>query len=298
MNLESIDTSFWLTKDKTWMEKRKTKWPAIEKSLKDLRNMVEVNVIKRYFLRGKMPNWGKYKSQELPFRHLDLGLYLWLHPSNDPKVLKLLYENYMESDLVHPRDLLLGYAMFFKHELLMASVPYKSLKEYPFPYMGPKNIIIFRILLEDVNYAKTKINSLSNGKDNFDKTVENVFEWMGYDHFLNMRGWLLQTPKSPLCLHSLYQYDDVLEWCLTTLTTTRDNEFLEGVIKPVYLEAYQKALYCLYHFDTEKEGETPRTRFIHKIHKILDEREFLPEFKQMWLDTKAGKTEVKKPWKY
>jgi hypothetical protein len=28
----------------------------------------------------------------------------------------------------------------------------------------------------------------------------------------------------------------------------------------------------------------------------LDDREFFPEFKQMWLDVKAGKIEVQDPW--
>jgi len=63
------------------------------------------------------------------------------------------------------------------------------------------------------------------------------------------------------------------------------------------LKEYQKALYCFYHFDTEKEGDTSQTHFVNKIRKILDEREFIPEFKKMWLDVKADKIEVKNPWK-
>jgi len=74
--------------------------------------------------------------------------------------------------------------------------------------------------------------------------------------------------------------------------------FLDEIKNPVGLQRYQKTLYGFYHFDTEKEGDTSRTHFIQNIREILDEREFVPEFKQMWLDTKAGLIEVKKPWIY
>jgi hypothetical protein len=32
------------------------------------------------------------------------------------------------------------------------------------------------------------------------------------------------------------------------------------------------------------------------IRKILDERKFIPKFKQLWVDVKANKIDVKKPW--
>lgn len=298
MSLEKIDTSNWLTKDKVWMESRKIQWLAIERVVKHNRRKTEVNTIKQYFLRGKMPNWEKYRDWDDTFRHLDLNLFLWLHPSNDPEILKVLYKLYIESDLIHPRDVILGYGSFFSHEFMIASSTRDLLlEEYPFPFMGGKNIILFRIMLEDLTYVKAKFSDLVAGNKNFEKQGKHVLEIMGYDHFLRMRLWLMQDPQSPFCLNNLYQYDDALEWCLTTLTSTHNKEFLKGLVTPKYIQAYQKSLYCLYHFDAKKEGNTGRTHFVHKIRKILDEREFIPEFKQMWLDVKAGKIEVKKPWK-
>jgi len=297
MSLEKIDVSYWLTKDKIWMDERKAQWPAIEKVVGLNRKKTEVNVIKQYFLRGKMPKWEKYRDWDDVFRHLDLNMFLWLHPSNDPKVLKSLYKSYMESDLIHERDVMLGYGLFLKHEFMMATSPYKSLEDYPFPFMMEKNIILFRIMFDDINYAKDAVFRLVGGQENFDKKAKHTFEFQGFHHFLRMWLWLLQDSKSPLCLHCLYQYDEALEWCLTTLTVNKENEFLDELKSPVNLQEYQKALYCIHHFDTDKEGDTCRTRFIHKIHKILDEREFIPEFKQMWLNVKAGKIEVKDPWK-
>lgn len=295
--LANIDTSFWLTRDKTWMDDRKAQWPAIEKVVSDNRRKMDVNVIKQYFLRGKMPKWEKYQGWDDLFRHLDLMHFLWLHPSNDPEVLKQLYIGYMESELIHERDVMLGYGLFLKHEFVMAASSHKSIEEYPFPFMGKKNITLFRVMFEDIVYAKNSICRRVGGQEKFDKKAKNIFECLGYHHFLKMWLWLLQDPQSPLMLNSLYQYDEVVEWCMTTMTTNKSNEFLEDIKPPVGLKEYQKALYCLSHFDTEEEGDTCRTRFVHKIRRILDEREFIPEFKQMWLGVKSGKIEVKDPWK-
>lgn len=151
-------------------------------------------------------------------------------------------------------------------------------------------------MFEDIAYVKESICKLVGGPENLDKKAKNIFEFLGYHHFLCMWLWLLQDSKSPLTLNCLYQYDEVVEWCMTTMTTDKINEFLENHKTPAALNEYQKALYCLYHFDTEKEGDTCRTRFVHKIRKILDEREFVPEFKQMWEDVKAGKIAVESHW--
>lgn len=298
ISLEKIDTSYWLTKDKSWVEERQAQWSAIEKVIGLNRRKSEVNVIKQYFLRGKMPNWEKYLDWDDIYRHLDVDLFLWLHPSNDPEVLKSLYKTYMESDVIHTRDVTGGYGEFIDNEFLRAPSSSKSVEEYPYPFRGEKNITLFRVMFEDIEYAKERICSLVGGQENFDKQASHIFEFLGYQHFLSMRIWLLQDKNSPLCVHNLYQYDDVLEWCLTTLTAKNEKEFLEGLPIPEYLEEFQKALYCINCFDTEKEGDTCRAQAVHKIRKILDERKFVPEFKQMWEDAKAGKIEVNEPWVY
>lgn len=120
MSLESIDTSYWKTKDKEWVEQRQAQWPAIERVVSLNRRKADVNVIKQYFLRGKMPNWEKYKDWDDLYRHLDLDLFLWLHPSDDHEVLKNLYRIYMESDLIDERDVTRGYGELIGNEFLRA----------------------------------------------------------------------------------------------------------------------------------------------------------------------------------
>lgn len=296
MSLEKIDTSYWKIKDAEWVSQREAQWPAIERMVGAERRKSEINVIKDYFMRGKMPNWKKYKEWNGDRRHVDLKVFLWLHPSDDHEVLKSLYRTYMESDLIHERDVTLGYGSFVDNEFLRATSSWKSLEEYHFPFLGAKNIILFRVMFEDAEYAMDRIRSLVGGQANFDKKAREILEFLGFSHFLFIRRWLMQNETLPLCVNSLYQYCDVLEWCLTTLTPNNENFFLEGLKTPEYLKAFQRALFCISKFDTEKEGDTCRTRAIHKIRKILDERSFVPEFKQLWEDTKVGKIEVQDPW--
>lgn len=296
MSLDKIDTSYWLTKDKEWMEQRKSQWPDIEKVVGLNRKKTEVNVIKQYFLKGKMPNWGKYKEWDDLFRPLDLNLFLWLHPSSDIDVLNHLYQEYVKSELIHPDDVLKGYGSFLEHEFMRATSPYKSIEEFPFPYMGKKNVLVFRILFGDIDYAERVINMHSDKTFNAEEAKDFIFNFLNYSHFLRMWHWLLQNPESSLSRNCLYQYEDVLEWTSISMANEK-NEFIDALSYEVNLNNYHKALYCFHHFDTEKEGDTCRTRFVHKIRKILDEREFIPEFKQMWEDVKAGKVDVKDPWK-
>jgi len=297
MSLDSIDTSYWLTKDKDWKEQRNAQWPAIEKVVGINRNKAEVNVIKAYFLRGKMPNWEKYQDWNKTFRHLDLRMFLWLHPSDAPEVLKPLYKNYMESNVIHHQDVIKGYGSLLDNELLRATSPYKSLKDYPFPFMGNKNIILFRIFFEDIAYAKNCMIRLLGGQEYFDEKAAHLFEYNGYNHFLKIWTWLMQDATSPLMLNGLYQYNEVLDWCLTTLTNIQEQEFLNALEHKVNHTLFQKALYCIYHFDEEKGEDSCRSRALVKVRQLLDENDFVPEFKQMWEGIKSGEIEVKNPWK-
>ena len=297
MSLEKIDTSYWLTKDIDWVEARKAQWPAIEKVVALNRNKAEVNVIKAYFLRGKMPNWEKYKDWDKSYRHLDLNLFLWLHPSDDPKVLEPLYKTYMESDLIHPRDVSIGYSTFLSHELLRASSSRKSLKDYPFPFMADKNIILFRILFADTICVKDCFRRLFSEKEDFDEKTGKIFEYLGYSHFLRIWLWLMQDITQPLAAHSLYQHDEVLQWCMTTLTEQQEKEFFKSLEHKVNQVNYQKALCCIYHFDEEKGEDSCRSRALVKVRQLLDDNDFIPEFKQIWEGIKSGEIEVKNPWK-
>ncbi len=297
MDLDKIDTSHWLNNDKEWLRERSSRWAEIERVVGLNRKKSEVKVIERYYFYGELPNWEKYRDWEDIFRPFDLNIFLWLHPSSDPGLLQQLYQSYVESDLTTASDVITGYGSFLGHELVRATAPYKSLEEYPFPFMGNKNIIVFRIMFGDLDYAKTQISAKIGKPDSFDNQTEHIFEFLGYEHFLKIRRWLLHDKRSPLSLNCLYQYDEVSDWILTTITRNTEIEFRSGLESQNYHKPYLRALYCIHHFDTEKDGDTSRARAIRRIRKILDKHEFINEFREMWEAVKAGKVEVVDPWK-
>jgi hypothetical protein len=298
-SLTGIDTSYWLTKDKAWMAARKAQWPAIERFVEGNRRRSEVNVIKQYFLRGTMPKWEKYWDWGDNDRHVDVSVLLWLHPSNDPCVLKPLFNAYIESDLIHPLDVIRGYSVFMDAEFVAASSSTYTIDDYIFRYMGKKNIIVFRILFEDIAYVKEKVAALvvedyPGLKGKFERSLGRF----GYVHFLMMSSFLITDKNSFLIPNCLYQYDEVLDWCLKVMLTEHAREsFLKGIEPKAGLYDYQKGLYRIHHFNTEEEGDTIRTRLVHKIRKMLDEHDFIPEFKKIWEDVKADKVDIKNPWK-
>ena len=93
----------------------------------------------------------------------------------------------------------------------------------------------------------------------------------------------------------LLQYDQPLDdW----YKSCEQNE--DYFIKDAQTENARKsvinALYVIHHFDTDKEGDTCRSQFCFKIRKILDERLFIAEVKQMWVDIKSGDIVVDGAW--
>jgi hypothetical protein len=82
--LENFDTSHWKTADKSWMKEREKQWPEIEQMLYTL-NMTKKGrgIVRRYFLKGSLPHWKKLHDwdRDSTVRHLNLLLFLYLHPS-------------------------------------------------------------------------------------------------------------------------------------------------------------------------------------------------------------------------
>lgn len=306
MSFDKLDTSHWHTKDKAWKEERLAQWPAIEEAVSSYgHRKTEINLIKQYFLRGKLPAWEKYRDWDSGCRALDLRMFLWLYPSEDPQVLKAAYHCYMESDEIQNEDISVGYSSFLGSELKDGTREYNDPdNSYKPVFMWGKNIILFRIMFEDLDYMLAQYERLIEHKKEHQKERrrkvirERVLEAFDYLFFRYYRRWLLMDKSSSKTKYCLYQYDEVIDWLLTTITPNADKEFVKIFEEnpPVNVPGYQKALYCIYHFDTEKEGDTPRSAAVIKIRKILDEREFVPEFKQMWQDVKAGKVEVDDPW--
>ncbi|PAU65360.1 hypothetical protein [Pseudomonas indica] len=108
-SLDDFDTSYWRPKDPVWLAAREAQWPVIMELLY-LRNKSKkaLGIIKRYFFKGTLPDWAALKNWEHSERHLDLMLFLYLHPSRDHAVLAPLRDAYLQSAYVVPNDIWLG----------------------------------------------------------------------------------------------------------------------------------------------------------------------------------------------
>jgi len=292
MNLEKIDTSYWLVKDQAWMTERKGQWETIEPRLKNGMNKAQraISIIKRYFLKGAVPDFEALSDWKSDFRHLDLLCFIWLHPSKDKRVLKALRDAYIHSPLVDESDVWLGIGGFLRGGEIDASIEFKKGKKDTSgwrKYTG-ENEMLFDILIGDLSVPVYPENGGACWSiDKFRAPFDILFP---------MGQMLCNQSLNYINEDCLFQYDNYLEYWYLSCPQDEDYFSLNKLNQHQY-PYFEQALYRIHHFDTEKEGDTCRSRFVHKMRKMLDEREFISEFKQMWLDVKLDKVEVKNPWK-
>ncbi len=300
ISLKDIDTSYWLTKDQAWVTERQANWLELEQVIANslFKPKKALSIIKQYYLKGKMPNWEKLKEWENSIRHLDLFCFIWLHPSWDEAILTPLRDAYMASDLIIEGDINEGIGSFLSNGTTRACT-INNVDPIPrFIDTEYHNELLFEILMGDLNNTTYEIQGYTLG----DPVVmfglpKRVYELpkANLDRTLGMGEWLCLDALFPYNKDMLFQYDQPLEWWYQGSKIEED--YFEKSKNRGSRKYVEKALYRFHNFNTQKEGDTCRTRFVHKIRKILDEREFISEFKQMWEDAKAGKIEVKDPWK-
>jgi len=293
-----FDTSFWKIKDKEWMAERKQQWETIELMLEHKKPKKGRTVIKNYFLKGKLPDWDKLRHWDSYERHLDVFLFLWLHPSSDKEVLFKLFDDYIHSVVIRFDDIAAGYGMLLREFIIMASQDYSDdLDELKYCILTDSKVeVLFEVMMKPaLNQLKLELSFLYLDHSSPEIKVLD-YSVASPRSIYEMGRWLCIQELKDFNNEFLFQFDDALEWWYQSFPV--DPHFFENEAQS---EAARnntiKALYRIHHFDTEKEGDTCRTRFVHKIRKILDERDFIPEFKQMWEDVKSGKIEVKDPWK-
>ena len=289
ISLEHIDTSHWKSDDKIWMKSRKARWPKYEKMLSKYKSRKGLTIIKQYFLTGKMPDWLSLKEWENPERHLDIFCFVWLHPSQDESVLVAHRDAYMESDLILEEDIRIGLANFLRNGIQMACQA-NIVDPEPRIIVTDNNEILFRILMGDLSKTKYEIQGYSSRDPVMQYGHPKRFFYMpksSFDAVCTMSKWLRLEKLKPINRGMLFQYDQPLEWWYRSCETNED--YFDDELKRLSREYIEKALFEIYHFDTEKEGDTCRTHFVNKIRKIFDEREFIPDFKELCQNAKKAK---------
>lgn len=289
-----IDTSYWKIKDKQWMAERKEQWSKIDWMLMDAKSSKGRTIVKHFFLTGKMPNWDALENWEDTNRHLDIFLFLWLHPSWDEKVLRSLRDAYMNSDLIQYYDLDSGFSNFLSWGCTRTASGYAKNTNDENKYLlktDGHNELLFKILMDDLKHKTFAMNRIYNRSKIIFELPQDKFRSIN-----EMGEWLCIKKMTDFHNDMLYQYDLPLEWWYQSCSIDEDY-FLKKVQEKAHRAFFEKALWRIHHFDEVKEGLGPRTTFVLKIRKILDERPFIKEFEQMWQRVKADEISISKPWK-
>ncbi len=291
-SLEEIDTSYWLTKDQGWMAKRKAQWETIAPMLKIWKPSKGITIIKAYYLGGKMPNWQALETWQDQGEHLDLLMFLWLHPSWDEVLLRELHEVYVHSELIRKGDISVGI-----NALLIITPHFQSSyeigKEIRAPLLEGHSEMMFRVMLGNpVQEVFQLYNPLEHRGPISERQLQISTPTMS--ELGTMWEWLICKELNPINRDYLYQYDQPLEWWYEC--ATRGKNYFDVSNNRDSLPSYRKYLYVIHHFDTEKEGDTCRSRFVFKLRQLFDERSFGEELDQIWQDVKAGKIDVENPW--
>lgn len=287
-NFPDIDTSYWKLHDKEWVKSRKLEWDNIELMFSDgVKSKKGLAIIKAYFLRGKMPDFLTLKKWNNIDRHLDLFCFLWLHPESDFYILKNLRDEYVSSKLVTDEDIKIGFNMISHWCCVMASQEYTKKEIAKIISTNGFNELLFRVIYGDIGVSRLPESIDLEFK--FNKSKDDLGRSL-----ITMTHWLCNKKLNVLNEDCLYQSNYYLDYWYSCMP--ENNEYFSKPINKITLNPTRKGLYRIYTFDTEKEGDTPRTRFVTKMRKILDEREFIPEFKQMWEDVKSGKIVVENAW--
>ncbi|WPP47492.1 hypothetical protein [Pseudomonas sp. AN-1] len=315
---DDFDTSHWHPKDKAWMAEREQQWREVEKLLYGLnKSKKAVGICKRYFFKGTLPDWKKLQDWDAHERHLDLMLFLYLHPSRDETVLRPLCEGYLRSRRVSRADILHGfYSLRSVSEIrscsgggvlcylddvekdlphLAGELELLTWGEKP-PYQYRRRLILhtqgsnewlFRLMCPDPE--KNRLFELAGQQSHM------LYLQYRYQEIQTWGGWLRLTPPlSAGAADMLFQYDLPLEtWYLQC---TRNPNSYRQMLEERSAENVLIGLYRIHHFDLAAEGDSPRTRFVQKFTAMLEQREFPAEFKALWEEVKRGEVEVEDAW--
>ncbi len=308
--LDDFDTSHWQPKDPVWMAERETQWREIEKLLFERnKSKKALGIIKRYFFKGVLPEWAKLKDWNSTERHLDLMLFLYLHPSQDEVLLAALREAYVSSSYVMPNDIRVGMANLRDIGMLLSCsggghTYSRDEVEKDIPHLAGEfvacnggsvsidvhtqlnNKRLFRLLFTDPLAQSTTI---SGGREFLlpRHRILDIWEWS---------KWLaLSLPLRPGAADMLYQYDYPLEFWYTQCG--RDmQQFIRDVRLEAHVSMLLQALYRFQHFFDQHDESDPRASFVRKFVQMIESRDFVPPLKLLWKEVKSGEVMVDKIW--
>lgn len=304
--LDDFDTSYWQPKDPAWMAGRESQWREVEVLLYLLNKSKKAKgIIKRYFFKGELPSWEKLRDWDSSERHLDLMLFLYLHPSQDDAVLAPLREAYFHSTYVVPDDILVGARQLRSIGLIRSHSMCRDdvLKELPhlentplfcngdrislLAHTGFNNERLFRLIFVDPDLC---IITRSGFRDR-ELPQHSLLDIWRWSEWLTWKLSLMPREAADM----LYQYDYPLDFWYSQCGCD-----IQRFTRDVRLEAHVSmlllAFYRFQHFLNEHDEADPRVPFVRKLVQFIDSREFVSPFKRLWEEVKSGEVVVDKIW--
>lgn len=208
-----FDSSHWKVRDKSWRDSRQKHWGKIEPMIKNIKPSKAMPCIKQYFMKGKEPDWGKFREWNNPERHLDIFLYLWLHPSRDIGVLRELRESYLKSNVIVYEDVFQGVGNFVRWGVLMACQDYSGADPGELKLAletGGENELIFDVLFGDLVVQRCDLKTLNIWGEIVSKSYTFPSARAGY--LCNAAKWLSLSHMDTINSDMLLQYEKPFRW--------------------------------------------------------------------------------------
>ncbi len=284
----NIDTQYWQLDNKEWIANRAEQWRKIEPTFIGgaFKAKKAITIIKRYFLKGIMPDFIKLKEWNSIERHLDLFCFLWLHPSWDRQVLTELREMYVNYEHIVSEDIQSGVGIFMGYSTIMASQEYENPENVL--HTEGHNELLFDVIMGDM----TKPLIPEQGRLDFEYTKS----ILRFGRIITDTDWLINKKHNFLNDDCIYQYDAYVNYWYQCFPSTQQDYLKDLSIKHHKIYVHN-SLYRIAQFDVAKEGDTCRSRYVLKVRDILDNRDMIPDIKDMWKQAKDGTIETKRPWK-
>lgn len=294
------------------MAQRELEWRELEKLLYVLdKNRKAKGIIKRYFFKGELPDWKALKDWSDSRRHLDLMIFLYAHPSKDEVLLRALRNKYIRNRYVSRDDISIGFAnlcagvgyidacsggvRYFHTSDLQKNIPHLVDELLPGTesFEGSRGILVHTFhsneRLFEVMWPDAAQRTICFGKSNEEMPM--LRRPMELDNLWEMSNWLcLEKPLNSGAQDMIYQYDKpLLAWY--------NHCYQEEISSDVqYVQLLLMALYRIDNFDSDAEGEGPRTDFVRKIKALFDRKVFSASFRCAWEHVKSGDLKVDSAW--
>jgi hypothetical protein len=291
-----VDKDHWHPNDTQWLAERKVAWPDVEDRLLVLgKKRKEINVVKRYYLYGEMPDWLKLQDDNADENHVDLYTFLWLHPSWDMNVLEPLRDAYVNYEPARAmrfwpvfQPIALGVNTACAAGSHRLSLDGKSIVMHAEGHFNELfDLCIGRGCRKEFLHFLLK-----------ERPWDQVYNQITFGHLISLAEWLMIGRELNACNRDmLFQYEQPIEaWYYAV--NALPNYFLDKKVESAKKSAIATALWRIFHFDLEQEGDTIRSRCLVKWRKLLKERSFeSPEFNEVLDIVLNDELRIYNPWK-